>query len=111
MERQGMSSPSNPHENYPPRSIDARFAITYIAYMSELNAEIRALRTTLNMSQEELASRLGVSFATVNRWESGKSKPQRAQRAALDALMGEHGLAPGEVPTAGTSAVSSPGRR
>jgi type I restriction enzyme M protein len=39
------------------------------------------------LSQEELASRLGVSFATVNRWENGKSKPQREQREKLVRLL------------------------
>lgn len=78
--------------------------------MSELAPELRALRTTLNLSQEELAGRLGVSFATVNRWEGGKSKPQRAQRAALDALMREHGLAPGELSLPAVGEVT-PGRR
>lgn len=38
------------------------------------------------MSQEELAARLNVSFATVNRWETGKSSPQKAQLEALTAL-------------------------
>ena len=79
--------------------------------MSQLATQLRALRTALNLSQEELASRLGVSFATVNRWEGGKSKPQRAQSAALDDLMREHGLAPGEVRAAAGSATAGPGRR
>src|SRR5947208_1648700 len=59
--------------------LDAIFAIAYNAYMDAFAEQIRALRTTLRLSQEELATRLGVSFATVNRWESGKSTPQRAQ--------------------------------
>lgn len=44
------------------------------------------------MSQEELAARLNVAFATINRWESGKSKPQRAQRALIETLAEESGL-------------------
>src|SRR3546814_1687414 len=44
-------------------------------------AAIRQLRARLNLSQEELAARLNVSYATINRWEAGKSKPQRAQRS------------------------------
>lgn len=47
---------------------------------------IAQLRTRLKLSQEELAARLDVSFATINRWELGKSKPQRAQRDAILAL-------------------------
>lgn len=33
--------------------------------------EIRIMRETLGISQEKFAHRLGVSFATVNRWEKG----------------------------------------
>ncbi len=39
--------------------------------------EIRRLRARLGLSQTELAERLGVSFATVNRWENGHTKPYR----------------------------------
>ena len=35
------------------------------------------VRMKLNLSQEMLARKLDVSFATVNRWENGKSKPQK----------------------------------
>ncbi len=37
--------------------------------------QIRHIRQTQFLSQESLAKELGVSFATVNRWESGKTKP------------------------------------
>lgn len=50
-------------------------------------SDIRALRRQLALSQEEFASRLNVSFATVNRWESGRSRPQRAQLDALKSLL------------------------
>ena len=36
---------------------------------------IISLRNTLIMSQEELAKYLGVSFASVNRWENGHHEP------------------------------------
>jgi predicted ATPase/DNA-binding CsgD family transcriptional regulator/DNA-binding XRE family transcriptional regulator/predicted negative regulator of RcsB-dependent stress response len=43
---------------------------------------LRRLRATLDMSQEQLARRLGVSFATVNRWEAGRTHMSaRAARA------------------------------
>ena len=35
------------------------------------------VRAKLNISQEELAKRLSVSFSTVNRWECGRTKPTR----------------------------------
>ena len=34
-------------------------------------------RLKLNLSQEMLARKLDVSFATINRWENGKSLPQK----------------------------------
>ncbi len=62
--------------------------------MTPSPAQLRHLRATLDLSQEQLAARLGVSFATVNRWEAGKAKPQAAQRDALRALFDETGVAP-----------------
>ncbi len=52
------------------------------------------LRAALNLSQEALAAQLNTAFATVNRWEQGKAKPQRAQREALLALAQEAGIDP-----------------
>jgi len=50
----------------------------------ELNAfstQVKAVRQQLKLSQDELAQALGVSFATVNRWENGKTAPSKlAQR-------------------------------
>src|SRR6185437_7804637 len=60
--------------------------------MENFPVQLKALRAHLQISQEELASKLGVSFATVNRWESGKSKPQRAQREAVERLLGDTGV-------------------
>lgn len=37
--------------------------------------DIRKIRHKCLMSQSDFADALGVSFATVSRWESGKSKP------------------------------------
>jgi len=42
---------------------------------------VKEVRRQLALSQEELAHALGVSFATVNRWENGKAIPSKlAQR-------------------------------
>ncbi len=38
-------------------------------------ARIKQYRARLGLTQAELANRLGVSFATVNRWENGQTKP------------------------------------
>ena len=53
---------------------------------------LQAIRARLDLTQQELADRLGVSFATVNRWEGGATKPQRSSRAAIAALAAEVGI-------------------
>jgi len=64
---------------------------------AEIPALLREIRTKLGLSQEALAERLGVSFATVNRWEAGTNTPQRAAREAIARLAGEAGI--GAAPT------------
>lgn len=39
--------------------------------------KVKEVRRQLGLSQEELAHALGVSFATVNRWENGKTVPSK----------------------------------
>ena len=53
---------------------------------------LREIRSKLSLSQEVLAERLGVSFATVNRWEAGANTPQRAAREAINQLAEEAGI-------------------
>src|SRR5215470_12403785 len=38
---------------------------------------VRSVRGRLELTQVQLAERIGVSFATVNRWENRQSKPTR----------------------------------
>ena len=47
---------------------------------------VKEVRKQLALSQEDLARELGVSFATVNRWENGKSRPSKLARAQLDSF-------------------------
>jgi len=49
-------------------------------------AMVKEVRRQLALSQEDLARELGVSYATVNRWENGQSKPSKLARAQLDAF-------------------------
>src|SRR5215510_6831572 len=67
-------------------------------------AMLTAIRGRLGLTQEQLAERLGVSFATVNRWEGGSNAPQKTALAAIlkmasDAGIGEDGRADSEAPT------------
>ena len=45
--------------------------------LNDIAAKLKRIRQMHNWSQEDLARELGVSFATVNRWENGKTKPSR----------------------------------
>ena len=51
---------------------------------------VAAVRQKLGLSQEQMAQFLGVSFASVNRWEGGHSSPTGPTRdlyLAIDAAM------------------------
>jgi transcriptional regulator with XRE-family HTH domain len=51
---------------------------------------ITAIRNKLGLSQEQMARILGVSFASVNRWEGGHSSPMGPNRdlyLALDSAL------------------------
>jgi type I restriction enzyme M protein len=55
-------------------------------------ATLRAIRGKLDLTQQQLAERLGVANATANRWEGGTTMPQKAARAAIVALAEEAGI-------------------
>lgn len=58
---------------------------------------LQTIRANLDLTQTELAERLGVSFATVNRWEGGGNKPQRAPMARILDLASEAGVDTAEL--------------
>jgi non-specific serine/threonine protein kinase len=68
-------------------------------------ARIQRLRTRLGLSQEQLARQLGVSFATVNRWESGRT--QMSARAGRALAEFEARAAADGPPTAGLPVARS----
>lgn len=53
--------------------------------------QIRHLRRTLDLTQQQFADLLGVSFVTLNRWENGQSKPSAMGLAKLRELAGRSG--------------------
>ena len=53
---------------------------------------MRYVREKLNMSQEELARVLNVSFATINRWENAKTKPINITLNAFDTFCEKQGI-------------------
>jgi type I restriction enzyme M protein len=64
-----------------------------MAESPNIPGKLRAIRDKLNLTQEQLGDKVGVSFATVNRWEGGQTKPQKAAMDAIDALAEEAGIA------------------
>ena len=73
--------------------------MTDIPDKQTISPTLQAIRARLDLTQEQLAERLGVSFATVNRWEGGVTTPQRAARTAIAALAVEAGVDVGEMAT------------
>ena len=55
---------------------------------------IVVLRRALGVTQERLASLIGVTFSTVSRWENGHVRPSRLAWTQLRMLAREHGLDP-----------------
>jgi superfamily II DNA or RNA helicase len=48
--------------------------------------QIKKLRADLGLTQQALAEKLGVSFATVNRWENGQTRPSQLSWSQLRQL-------------------------
>ena len=64
-----------------------------------ISTTLRAIRANLDLTQEQLAERLGVSFASINRWEGGVTRPQKAAQEAIAALAVEAGVDAAAEPT------------
>ena len=47
---------------------------------------VKQIRETLLLSQEELAQKLSVSFATVNRWETARTEPSIKAKRKIQEL-------------------------
>ena len=56
---------------------------------------VKTIRMTAEISQEELARRLDVSFASVNAWERGRTEPRDVHRMKLDEMAEELGIRQG----------------
>jgi len=52
----------------------------------------RYVREKLNISQEDLARALNVSYATINRWENAKNKPVRMAQVAFNDFCVKHDI-------------------
>ena len=53
---------------------------------------IKSIRDYLGLSQADFAEKLGVNFATANRWENGRAIPTKLAQAKLYDYCKEHGV-------------------
>jgi transcriptional regulator with XRE-family HTH domain len=53
----------------------------------DLIERLEVYRLENRISREKLAKKLGVSFATVNRWLNGKTKPNKIQEYHIKKLI------------------------
>lgn len=53
---------------------------------------IKQLREKMMLSQQEFAKVLGVSFASINRWENGVHEPTIKVKRKLRSLFSEYGI-------------------
>ncbi len=53
---------------------------------------LRITRQKAFLSQEEFANELNVSVSTINRWETGKSRPNLSALKGLKEFCGRHNL-------------------
>jgi len=58
--------------------------------VDDYSKAIKELRSKMTLSQTEFAQLLGVSFASVNRWETGKHEPTIKIKRKIKALMREY---------------------
>ncbi len=49
-----------------------------------VSEKLLRIRAEKSMSQEKLAKELGVSFATINRWENGRTEPTKRYALVID---------------------------
>lgn len=52
--------------------------------------DIKKVRFQSFLTQEDFAKELNVSFTTVNRWETGKSKPNMKAMKSIDNFCKKH---------------------
>ena len=53
---------------------------------------IKKLRSKMLLTQMEFANYLGVSFASINRWETGRFEPTMKIKRKLAPLFNDHGI-------------------
>ena len=57
------------------------------ARRAAIDGRLRAARLTAKLSQADIARAIGVTVATVSRWESGVRRPRREETIRLSGLL------------------------
>ena len=52
---------------------------------------IRELRLETGLTQEQFAAQLGVTYSSINRWETGRSKPSPMGMQKIEGLLRRRG--------------------
>ncbi len=52
----------------------------------DFSSHVKSVRQVLGLSQSKLADELNVSFATVNRWENGKTTPSKLAKLSFESF-------------------------
>lgn len=68
---------------------EERSEVEALAEPTDIAGQIRFIRETLGLTQEKLATRLGVAFPTVNRWENGRTQPSPLALRQIGVLLAE----------------------
>jgi DNA-binding transcriptional regulator YiaG len=55
---------------------------------------VRELRSTMQLSQEKFADALGMTFASINRWENGHATPSSLALKQIDTLLNQLSQSP-----------------
>lgn len=55
----------------------------------DISKMARELRGALNLTQEQFAAKVGVTYTTVNRWENNKGKPSPLAMLRIEELQKE----------------------
>lgn len=63
----------------------------------DLVKELETYRLEHKITQQSIATRLGVSFVTVNRWFTGKTKPNKIQQYHIEKFLNGKAKSRGEV--------------
>ena len=59
-----------------------------------LGQRVKAIRSELNLSQKELAEKIGTTISAVSNWECGRNNPNSVMVQRLDKLAGGYYLSP-----------------